>query len=126
MKLDELHVGNGRAGAPAERHAIAGGGVRIGGVEIDFAATAGGEDHAVGAEHPDLAGRFFQHIGAEHAVLGHRAEFAGGDEVDDEMILQQREVGSLAGRLDERARDLAAGGVLGMQDAAVRVAALAP
>ena len=43
MELDELHVGDRRAGALGHGHAVAGGDVRIGGVEIDLAAAAGGQ-----------------------------------------------------------------------------------
>ena len=44
MKLDELHVGHGRAGAIGHGHAVARGNVRVGGVKINFAAAARGQE----------------------------------------------------------------------------------
>ncbi len=54
MKLDELHVGDRRARAVGHGHAVAGGDVRVGGVKINFAAAAGGEQDGAGGEGFDL------------------------------------------------------------------------
>ena len=45
VELHELHVGHAAAGAPGHGDAVAGGGVRVAGVEIDLAGAAGGEHH---------------------------------------------------------------------------------
>ena len=55
MELDELHVRDHRAGAPCHRHTIARRNVRIGCVEINFPATAGGEHDSIGADRFDFA-----------------------------------------------------------------------
>ena len=76
MKLDELHVGDDRAGAPGHRHAVAGRDRGVGRVEINLAAAAGGEDETIGANRFHLAGFFIEHINAEAAILGRKAELA--------------------------------------------------
>ena len=50
VELIELEVGHSAARTPCHRDAVAAGSVRIGGVPIRFAGTAGGQDHRVGAE----------------------------------------------------------------------------
>ena len=45
MKLDELHVGQHRAGIVCNGHAVAGGHVRIGRLAIDLPQSAGGKQH---------------------------------------------------------------------------------
>ena len=55
VELDELHVGDGHARAVGHGHAVAGGDVGIGGVEIDLAAAAGGEEHVLRGDGLDPA-----------------------------------------------------------------------
>ena len=76
MKLDELHVGDRRAGAPGHGHAVAGRDVRIGRVEINFPATAGREHDPIRANRFDLASFFIENINAEATVLRRETELA--------------------------------------------------
>ncbi len=69
VELHELHVGDPAAGAPGHGDAVAGGHVRVAGVEVDLAGTAGGEDHAAGDQGHDLSRAPVQHVGADTAVF---------------------------------------------------------
>ena len=64
VELDEFHVGHPAAGAPGHRDAVAGGGVGVGGVEIDLAGAAGGQHGMPGGKGFDLAAGLVEHIGA--------------------------------------------------------------
>ena len=88
MELDEFHVRDLRARAPGHGHAVAGRDGRIGRVEIDFAATAGREDHLIRAKGADLPGGFIEHVSAQDAVLGGKAELVERDEIDRRVILK--------------------------------------
>ena len=123
VKLHELHVGNAGSNPPSHGDAVTGGGVGVGGVEVGFAAATTGEDDAVGAEDFDFAGGTDEDVGAEDAVFGDVSEFSGGEEVDREVFLEQGEVRGVASCFEKRGGDLVSGGVLGMKDAALGVAA---
>ena len=97
VKLDELHVGDAAAGAPAHGDAIAGRRVRIGGIEIHLSGAAGGEHGAVRGNGPDLARRLVQHVGpvaAAGATMGRprAAQFHAGDEIDGDMMFEHRDI----------------------------------
>ena len=74
MELDELHVRDHRAGSPGHRDAVAGrdGGVRC--VEINFPASAGGEDEPIGPDRFHLAGNFIEDVNAETVIFGRRSQ----------------------------------------------------
>ena len=55
MELDEFHVRDHRARAPRHRDTVASRDIRIGRVEINFPATAGGEHDSIGADCFDFA-----------------------------------------------------------------------
>ena len=124
MKLDELHVRDRRARTPRHRHAVAGRHARVGCVEINLAAAAGGKDHAIGADGFDRAAFFIEHVNADAAVPGRVAELAGGDQVDRHVIGEHVDARVLRDGAEQRALDFAPGGVARMEDAAFRVAAL--
>ncbi len=48
MELDEFHVGDARSGSIGHGHAVAGGDIRVGRVEINFSATARGQQDRTG------------------------------------------------------------------------------
>ena len=121
MKLNEFHVGDGSACAPGHGHSVASGGIRVGGIEVDFSATAGSQHDTVGAKDTDLAGFLFEGIDAQHAVIGYTAQFAGGDEFNGNVIREDGEAGSVASGFQKRGSDLMTGGVLGVEDAALGV-----
>ena len=91
MKLDELHVGDDRAGTPRHRHAVAGRDGGVGRVEIHFAASAGREDQAIGSNRFHRPGYFIEHVNPEAMVLGRKAKFRGCDQIDRHVILEQLE-----------------------------------
>src|SRR5216117_1830968 len=73
MKLDELHVGDGRASAVSHRHTIAGRDVGIGRVEINLATTAGRQQHYGRDEGLDFASLVVEDVNAQTAVNVGRA-----------------------------------------------------
>ncbi len=68
MKLDEFHVCHAATRPPAHSDAVAGGGIRIGGVEIDLAGAASRQHCVMRANGADRAGHAVQHIGAVAAI----------------------------------------------------------
>ena len=125
MKLDELHVGDGGAGAVGHCHAVAGGDVRIRCVEINFTAAAGGEQGNWCGESADMVGFFVKNIGAQAAVFVGHTQFPGGDQVDGNVVFENLDVGLLGNGVQEGALDFASGYILGVQDAAFGMAAFA-
>src|SRR5438876_7021810 len=93
MELDEFHIGDGSAGAEGHGDAVAGRDVRVGGVEIDFAAAAGGQEGDRGGEGLDLAGGFVEHVSAETAVVASISESLTGEQVNGEVIFENLDVG---------------------------------
>jgi len=69
VELDELHIGNAAPRAPCHCHAVTGGNVRIGGVEVNLACSTRGEGGMLRRERDDLAAGFVQYVGAQAAVL---------------------------------------------------------
>lgn len=86
VKLDELHVRDGGAGAPGHRKSVARRGVGVGGVEVSFSAAPGGENDTGRFDHADFVLFDIENIGAENAVIGDRAELARRDEIDGVVI----------------------------------------
>ncbi len=124
VKLDELHVGHPAAGAPGHGDAVAGGAVRIAGIEVNPAGAAGCQYHESGGAYFDLAGMPVQHISAQAAVAT-QTQLAAGNQIDGAALFVEGDVGVLTGALFQRGLDGAAGGVGGMHDPSMAVAALA-
>ena len=125
VKLDELHVGDRRACAVGHYHAVTGGDVRVGGVEVNLAAAAGGEDDRPCRVGLDCIGLIVQHVHADAAIGVALAKLAGSDQVDREVVFKNVNVFIRSYGLEQGALDLAAGDVLGVQDAPLGVASLA-
>ncbi len=124
VELEELHVGDGRSGPPRHGHAVAGPDVRAGGVEVDLAGAAGGQHRDPrrdGGDGPAGAG---EDVGAHRAVGAAQPQLAAGDEIDRHGVLDDADAPGVAGG-QQGPLHLAAGGVLGVGDAAARVAPLA-
>ncbi len=120
VELHELEVADGGAGAVGHGDAVAGGDRRVGGASVHLPGAAGGEHR----HHGDV-----EREPAVGEVQRERADAAAVDreQVDDELVLVELHAAAHAGRLGERARDLAAGGVAaGVHDPRQRVGALAP
>src|SRR5438094_368666 len=64
VELEELHVGDRRAGAVGHGDAVAGGDVGVGGVEVDLARAARAEEGRARGEALDLARRAVDDVGA--------------------------------------------------------------
>ena len=118
MELNELHVGDGSAGAICHGHAVAGGDIRIGGIEINFSAAAGGQQRYGSGEGLDLASRFIEDVNAQTAIVAGQSEFLAGDKVDGEMILKNLDVWPLGDGRQQSALDLASGDVFRVKNAA--------
>lgn len=122
VELDELEVGDLRAGPQCERHTVAGGDRRVGGGREDLAHAAGGEDHRGGVDRADAVV-----LALAHDVQGDtgRTALGVGEEVEHEGVLDGVQ-GCRADRLDQGAGDLRTGRVTArVGDAAAVVAALA-
>ena len=126
MELDEFHVGGAAAGTPGGGNAVTGGGVGVGGVKVDLARAAGGQNGVRRAEGDDLVRAFVERVQAQAARrLVRGLEFVAGDQVHQRVLLEQADVGGLPDALNQGALHGGPGGVRHVHDAAGAVAALA-
>jgi len=72
-----------------------------------------------------LARRFVQRVQAQAALRAAQAQLAGGDHIDQRVLLEQRDAGRTSHHVDERALHRRPGGVQHVGDAASAVAAFA-
>src|SRR6185369_6458674 len=96
-------------------------------VQVDLAGPAAGQEGDPGGKGDDLAVVDIQGVGPQAAVSGQRFlfQFGGSDQVDGDVVLVDLDIGVLADRCHQGPLDLAAGDVLGVQDAPGAVPPLA-
>ena len=130
MELDELHVFGDGLGAVAHGDAVACGDARIGRRRIDVAAAARSDDGEFGQHGFDLVALQVQHVSSE---AGQAARVAGDEfaqvvlcqQVDGEMVFENRDVGVLAYRGYQGPFDLSAREVLVVEDTMFGMSAFA-
>ena len=124
MKLDEFHVGHPCPGTIGHGHAVAGGNVRIGCIEIDLAAAARGQEDDRRGErfHPPAA--FFEHVNALAPIDPLFSQFLGGDQIDGKVILKDLDIGLSRDCAEQGPLDFAPGHIFGVENAAFGMAAL--
>ncbi len=88
VELHEFHVGDGGPGPVGHGNAVAGGHVRVAGVQVDLAGAAAGQQGDLGGEGHDRIVVDVQDVGAQAAVLLKLAAFdlGGGDQVDGDVV----------------------------------------
>ena len=122
VELVELHVRNAATRSPRHGDAVAGGAVRVAGVEVHLAGTAGGEHHERRFDHLHGVGPAIVDVSAHHPVRC-AAQLARGDQIDGHAAGSHFDV-RVRGRLGaQRLGDGGAGGVRHVQHPAMRVAA---
>ena len=124
VELDELHVRHAAACTPGGGNAVARGGVGVGGVQVHLACAARRQNGLRRAEGDDLVGVAVERVQAQAAVT-RQAQLAGGDQVHQRVLLEQRDTGRGAHHIDQRALHGRAGGIGHMGDAARAVATFA-
>ncbi len=124
VELDELHVRHPAAGAPGHRHAVAGSGVGVGGVEVNLAGAARRQHRLAGAQGQHAIADDVQHVGAQ-ASIARQPEFCGGDQVDRDVAFEHGDVGMVAYLLGQGLLYRSSRRVGRMDDAALPVAAFA-
>ena len=130
VELDELHVLGDGLGAVAHGDAVSRGDDRVRGRGVDVSAAARGDDRELREHRLDLVRVEVQDVGSEAGQSARvaRDEFAQmvlREQVDGEVVFQDRDVRVLADRLDERAFDFGAREVLVVEDPVLGVAAFA-
>ena len=93
VELHELEVAQRRAGAQRERHAVAGGDRRVGGLGEDLAEPAAGQHDGPAADRADAVA-----LALAHHVQGHAGDAAvrGEQQVDGERVLDDLDLGRRA------------------------------
>ncbi len=124
VELDELHVRHAATGTPGHGHAIAGGGVGIGGVEVGLAGTTSGQHRMRGTERDDMVMLDVEDIGAP-AALARQPEFMARDQVDSDVMFEHRDVAVVSNLLGQGLLYGSASGIGGVDDATMAVAAFA-
>ena len=122
MELDELHVGDATTRPPGHGDAVAGGDVRIAGVQIDFAGAAAGEHRGAGAVCPHMSAFAVEHVGAQASVVV-QTLLGAGDEIYGQMRFQHVDARMGPGPGDEHIADRLAGGVRHVHDTPLAMAA---
>ena len=122
VELDEFHVSHAASGAPAHRDAVAGGSVRVGGVEINFTRAAGRQDGVVRGDGVDFIAQAVERVSAMAAVVP-VTDFVAGDQVDGDVVFQQGDIGVCPRLGGEGFLHRHAGGISGVDDAPVAVSA---
>ncbi len=125
VELDELHVRDPAARAPGHRDAVAGGGVGIGGVEVDLAGAAGRQHGVRCAEGEHLVGGLVEHVQALAARCSASPSLRPVIRSTSVCCSNSVMLGRAPHLLDQRALHRGAGGVGRMHDAALAVAAFA-
>ncbi|CAI8777222.1 Transcriptional regulator [Pseudomonas marginalis] len=124
VELVEFQVGHPAARAPCHGNAVAAGAVGVAGIEVDLGGAAGGEDGEARTISIHFAAGAVEHIGAE-AAFARQAQALFGDQVDSDALFQQFDVGALAGLVEQGPEDRGTGGIGGVDDTAMAVAAFA-
>ena len=123
VELVELHVGQLGPGLGGQRDAVAGGYGGVGGVGVDLACAAGGDEHGAGIDSMGLRiaseGTGAGQIGGDDAAIGHHKAGDHGPLGEADALMD-------VGKGGQGAADFGAGGVaVGMQDAGQRMSAFA-
>ena len=124
VELDEFHVGDAAACAPAHGDAVAGGGVGGGGVQINLACSACGQHRILCGDGNDFAAQAIQCICAVAAIVIFSHLFAG-DEIDGNILFQQGNIWMRARLFGNSLLHGPASCVGGMDDAAMAMSAFA-
>ena len=101
VKLDEFHVGNVGPGPVGDGHPVAGGDIRVAGIEIDLAGAAGGQQDDGGNEGVDLTGVLIEDVDTHAGFLGigdDRApadQLMPGDEIHGDLVFEDGDIGLL-------------------------------
>ncbi len=117
MELEELQVLEGESLAPHDADAVAGEGVRVRGRLEDLAETAGREDHGLGLEDVQLAGR--EIVGDDARDLGLAVGVLHREQIQDVELVEEVDA-ELDAVLEQRLQDHVAGAVGGIAGAADR------
>ena len=124
VELVELQVGDPAARAPGHRNAVAARTVGVAGIEVDLGGAARGENGEACAIGIDFTAGAVQYVGAQ-AAFARQAQAFFGDQVDGDALLQQLDVGALAGLIEQGLENRGPGGIGSVNDSAMAVAAFA-
>ncbi len=125
VELHEFHVRHPAPRAPGHGNAVAGRAAGRGAEQVGAPGAAGGQDRRPGGQRLDMPGPGIQRIDAPDRLPSFgRDGVAIADEVDGNHVLAQRDVGVRTRRLQQRGLHRPAGGVVDVDDAAVRMPAL--
>jgi len=91
VELDELHVGHPAAGAPGHGDTVSGRDVRVAGVEVDLAGSAGCQNCRTGHEGLYLSAVAIENIGPTAAVVS-RCRAASGDQIHHVVVFEQLDI----------------------------------
>ena len=128
MKLNELHVRHATTGAPRHGHAIAGGGVGIGGVDIGLARATCRQHGMRCADGDHMIVFNVENIGTPAALASFvtaQAELGPGNQINADVFFQHRDIAVMAHFFSERVLHGGAGSVSGVNNATMAMAALA-
>ena len=115
MELVEFQVGNPATGAPGHGDAIAAGAIRVAGIEVGLAGPTGGHRHEACLEQFNVSAVTIQDISAVAAPIL-------GDQVYRHAVCENIDIVTGQGIFDQHLRDRLAGGIGGVNHAAVAVA----
>ena len=119
MELNEFHIGDSATGAPAHCDTVAGGSVRVGGIEINLVRAAGRQYRVLRRKGQHLVFFLVENVSAETAFLpGMRVirQLVAGDQIDRDMLFQHADIRKRADLLKQRLLHRFAGGIAAVND----------
>ena len=129
VELHEFHVRHPATGSPGHGNAIAGGHIRVGGIQVHLGGAAGGQYHGAGQDNVGFPGLNIVYVGTATAFFFALFPVGGvvflHDQVHGHPVFKAGHVVFLADLFNQCAGNGFAGGVGGMNDAPVAVAAFA-
>ena len=124
VELRELEIAARGADAIGHRDAIAGRDIGVRRVDVDLAGSTAGEHRGSRADRLDVAALAIEHVRTEACRIA--AVLRERQEVDRDVVFEDRDVRVVLDRGEQCTLDLATGDVFPMHDAVLGVRALAP
>src|ERR1051325_5684702 len=119
MKLDEFHVRDRRARAKGHSDTVTSGNIRVGRIQINFAAATRGQKHMGRRKRLDFSVSFIESINSDASIGAALTKLLCGDEVNSEVILEDFNVPLRRNCREKGSFNFAPGHIFGVENSAM-------